>query len=165
MSKRIPLTQGKFAIVDTADFEWLNHWKWYALKQGRTFYAGRYRRKADGPGGGIVLMHREILNPVLGKESDHINGVGTDNRRCNLRICTHQENMMNQKKRAGCSSQFRGVHWHKQREKWETQIHYDGICHNLGLFINEADAARAYNVEAAKHHSTFANPNVIEEEP
>jgi hypothetical protein len=24
----IPLTQGQFAKVDAADFEWLNQWKW-----------------------------------------------------------------------------------------------------------------------------------------
>lgn len=35
--KRIPLTQGKFALVDNEDFEWLNQFKWYALK---TTYGG-----------------------------------------------------------------------------------------------------------------------------
>ena len=32
--KIIPLTQGKFAMVDDADFERLNQWKWYANWDG-----------------------------------------------------------------------------------------------------------------------------------
>lgn len=39
--RKIPLTQGKFALVDDADFDWLNQWKWYALKTKTTFYAVR----------------------------------------------------------------------------------------------------------------------------
>ncbi len=41
MPKLIPLTQGKVTIVDDADFDWLNQWKWYAFKNRNTWYAGR----------------------------------------------------------------------------------------------------------------------------
>jgi hypothetical protein len=39
--RRIPLTQGKYAIVDPEDFERLNKHKWCAVKRGNTFYAIR----------------------------------------------------------------------------------------------------------------------------
>jgi len=37
----IPLTQGKFAIVDAEDYDWLSRYKWYATKAKNTFYACR----------------------------------------------------------------------------------------------------------------------------
>lgn len=35
-TKLIPLTQGKFAIVDVEDYQWLSQWKWYAENSGDT---------------------------------------------------------------------------------------------------------------------------------
>ncbi len=37
VSRRIPLTQSKFAIVDSKDFNTLNKYKWYAHKKGGIF--------------------------------------------------------------------------------------------------------------------------------
>jgi hypothetical protein len=43
MAKVIQLTQGKVAIVDDIDFEYLNQFKWYARKsRSQNYYAGRY---------------------------------------------------------------------------------------------------------------------------
>ena len=84
MSKRIPLTQGRFAIVDDTDFEWLNQWKWHARKCRGKVYAARRRRKEEGTGSEIMLMHREILGTPPGMDSDHINRDTLDNRRSNL---------------------------------------------------------------------------------
>jgi hypothetical protein len=54
--RRIPLTQGKYAIVDPEDYEFLVHYKWYAAKQGYTYYA--IRKHA----GKHISMHRQIIN-------------------------------------------------------------------------------------------------------
>jgi hypothetical protein len=43
--KHIPLTQGQFAIVDDADFEWLSKWKWTAQRSKWGYYA--FRRQAE----------------------------------------------------------------------------------------------------------------------
>lgn len=91
--KKIPLTQGHFAIVDDADYEWLNQWKWRAKKAAYLSYAARSVRvngKTE-----TVYMHRLIMDCPKGKEVDHANRVTFDNRRDNLRICERSENQKN----------------------------------------------------------------------
>lgn len=93
--KTIPLTQGQFALVDDADYEWLSRWKWCVLFTDSVFYATRSRCLSDAPGSKTILMHREVLNAPDGFETDHINGDGLDNRRENLRLATHALNQRN----------------------------------------------------------------------
>jgi len=97
--KLIPLTQGKFAKVDDADYEWLSEHKWYAKKTTRgdseygSYYAARFCRINRVPT--TIYMHREITNCPAGKEVDHKNRDTLDNQRENLRCCTRAENMSN----------------------------------------------------------------------
>jgi hypothetical protein len=111
--KQIPLTRGKIAFVDDADFEWLNQWKWYASKDRKgKFYA---RRKVHVMGKKItVQMHREILDPGPGVMTDHRDGSGLNNQRHNLRTCNHQQNNMNRNTTRG-ASRYKGVYWHKYK--------------------------------------------------
>jgi len=97
--KRIPLTQGKFAIVDDADFEWLSQWKWRARKDYNTWYA--IRRVVRGSCRTTTSIHRQIMEAKPGSQVDHRNRDGLDNRRCNLRFCTNAQNAMNQRKTRG----------------------------------------------------------------
>ena len=98
--RRIPLSKGKFAIVDVADFEWLNHWKWSSIP---THNGASYVRRGTNAKGvyRCHLMHREILGLSRGDgiEVDHINRNPLDNRRCNLRIVTRKENCANRRGR------------------------------------------------------------------
>ena len=104
--KKIELTQGKFALVDDEDFEWLNQWKWYANHLGYTWYVVRSVRYDNEVK--AILMHRSILNAKIGEEIDHINHNGLDNRKKNLRICTRSQNNMNRNKLRG-TYKYKGV--------------------------------------------------------
>jgi hypothetical protein len=90
---------------------------------------------------------------------DHHNGVKTDNRLNNLRLCTNQENQFNSQKRKKASSIFKGVRLHKATKKWESRIRYNYKQIYLGLFIIEKDAALAYDKKARELFGKFAHLN------
>lgn len=109
--KLIPLTQGMVAIVDDEDFPRISSVKWSVQKNCNTFYAKRNTPAINGKRQGIELMHRWVLNPPVGKEIDHINGNGLDNRKINLRAVTHRQNGRTREhnKRPGGIDVFRTV--------------------------------------------------------
>ena len=150
----IPLTQGKVVLVDDEDFEWLSQWKWLYHGQG---YAARNTGKY--PCQKTILMHRIIVNVPEDMETDHINHNKLDNRRENLRICTHAENSKNRSIQVNDQSGFKGIYWHKQNHKWVAQISVDGKCLYLGSFDSPKEAARFYDAAVLAYHGDFANPN------
>jgi len=141
--KEIPLTQGKVSLVDDGDYERINQYRWYAQKSGNVFYAAR---GLPNRGGGIY-MHQDIISTKKGEMTDHINGNGLDNRRKNLRIVTHRENLQNLHIKK--TSKYPGVYWNKQKEKWQTQIKTPLGRQHLGVYSDEETAgliyAMAYN--------------------
>ncbi len=151
MSKQITLTQGKVAIVDDGDFEFLNQWKWF-YHQG---YAVRNIGKK------YLHMHRLLANTPNGKETDHKDGNTLNNTRRNLRICSTRQNSMNRISRKNSSSKFKGVTWHCGDRKWQAQITLKSKLLYLGSFITEKAAALAYNIAAKKYFGRFAKLNVI----
>lgn len=154
-TRAIPLTQGQVTIVDAADYKWLNQWKWCALKRPYTFYAIRTIRKPNGKRI-LILMHRLILGTPEGMDSDHRNGDGLDNRRTNLRICTHQQNCRNRKLVKNNTSGHKGVRWHVQNKKWEAQIAIDGKQVYLGIYDNIDDAIASRQAKEKEVFGEFA---------
>jgi hypothetical protein len=154
--RRIPLTQGKYAIVDPEDFERLNKHKWHAVKQNNTFYAIR----CTGPARKTtyIRMHREIINPPDHLVVDHINHNGLDNRKANLRPATRAQNNYNKVaiKRKGATSKYKGVAWKKDKNKWRAHIYFNGEGIFLGYFKDEIQAAKAYDKAAKKYYGQFA---------
>ena len=153
--KEIPLTQGKVALVDTEDYDYLNQWKWFTFKCRNTNYA---TRKYQGK---MLLMHRYIMKPSFDMQIDHINMDGLDNRRDNLRICYHVQNLMNTKKHFDNTSGYKGVCYHKLKRKWVVRINVNKKQIHLGYFIEKEDAALVYNEAALKYHGEFARLNCI----
>lgn len=152
--KRIPLTQGKFAIVDDEDYEWLNQWKWTLNrcgKDGKYLYAGR---EANGK---QIRMHRQILGLTKNdpEMADHINHNGLDNRKCNVRICSNQQNQANSKRKNVGSSKYLGVRWHNN--KWAASIGKKRS--HIGYYKNEIDAAKAYDKKAKELFGEYAHTN------
>jgi hypothetical protein len=159
--RRIPLTQGKFAIVDPEDFERLNKQKWFAAKCRNLFYAGRNVRIGKSRRRLYIKMHREIIDPPFPFVVDHINHNGLDNRKANLRPVTRAQNSLNRLyfKPGSSSSKYKGVHWHKYEKRWQAQICFNGKRKTIGYFDDETEAAKAYDEAARKFHKEFANLN------
>ena len=154
MTKTIHLTKGSFTLVDDEDYEYLSQWKWQLSTSGM---ASRHKYPS-----GVYWMHRVIMNCPDGKEVDHINGNPLDNRKENLRICSHAENMRNSSIQKNNTSGYKGVYWNNERKKWQAQISIKNKVVPLGRFDDIKDAARAYNEAAKENYGVFARLNNVD---
>jgi hypothetical protein len=149
--KEILLTQGKVAIVDDEDYEYLSQWSW-CYSGG---YANRYfHRKMKSKS---ISMHRMIMNTPDNMDTDHINHNTLDNRRCNLRICDKFQNNQNRSISKNNTSGRKGVAWYKRYGKWRVQIQFNNKKIHVGYYDDIDDASKAYNKKAKELFGEFAN--------
>lgn len=105
------------------------------------------------------MLHRAIMKAKKGEQVDHINGNTLDNRKENLRICTHAENIRNRNQRKNSNTKYKGVF--KSGKKWGASIGYENERYYLGVFKTQEEAAIAYNKAALKYHGEFALLNTV----
>lgn len=155
--KTIALSQSKQAIVDDEDYEELSKYKWHAGKNNKSgiWYAQRTIRLTSKKCIKI-RMHRQLMDYPYKKEIDHINHNGLDNRRSNLRICSHSQNMKNTCIRKNNSSGLMGVCWDKRSKKWMAYIRKDYKRITIGLFGDKDDAGHAVDKKALELFGEFA---------
>ena len=135
------------ALIDIEDVNKVKNYKW-RLNEGYI-----YNRK-------IGLLHRFLMNPSDNEVVDHINHNPFDNRRCNLRICTAQQNSMNRlKHKRNTTSKYKGVYFNKQINKWSAQIYINNKRKSLGYYTDELEASIEYDKAALLYHGIYANIN------
>jgi len=161
--RRIPLTQGKYAIVDPDDYPRLARYKWYAAKNEHTFYAvknswSKFEKKKIK-----IKMHRVITDAPAGLIVDHINHNGLDNRKANLRLATLAQNARNSRRRRNRSG-YKGVCYAGNRGKYRAAIWHDKKRIHLGYFNSKITAALEYDRAAKKYHKDFASLNFPDSE-
>lgn len=156
--KQISLTQGKFAIVDDQDYDWLNQWKWYYNNKyaKRKTLGGKTKRKT-------IYMHRLIMNALSGLlDIDHKDGNFLNNRRANLRFCNDSQNQRNKHaKKINALSNYKGVSWHKRNKKWIANLVFNQKLIHIGYFKKEIEAAKAYDKKAKELFGEFARLNDV----
>lgn len=159
MPKEIVMSSGQTVLVSDEHYDWLNQWKWKAIKSKTRVYAGRSVRSKESPSGyATVLMHRLVVDAPRGLQVDHINSNTLDNRIENLRVCTSSENNTNRNCPRGTVSKHRGVtEWASGKYRYfVARIKKDGYKFHLGYFKDEEEAARAYDAKAKELYGEFA---------
>lgn len=134
-----------------------------ALRGGRR---GPIRPSASGNGyqyisvdGNSCLAHRLAWLYVHGawpvEDIDHINGVRTDNRLCNLRSVARYVNNQNRHRvrSDNVASGATGVSWHIHSRKWRARIWLQGVEHRVGLFDTIEEASAAYVTAKRRLHA------------
>jgi DNA polymerase-1 len=158
--RRIPLTQGRYAIVDPDDYRHLCKHKWYASGRNGSFYAVRTGFTNKGQRY-LISMHRQILKVPDDRFVDHANRNGLDNRKANLRPATRAENGRNRAKsnNRSYSSKYKGVSQYPGKKLWKAHIQVNRKLLSLGSFDDEVQAAKSYDRAAKKYHRQFAALN------
>lgn len=133
------------AIVDTDCVGLISGWSWSLAVRG------------DVTAGKGQKMHRVVFSTE--KMVDHINGDRLDNRLANLRAADHVQNGRNQHKVRGKTSRFKGVTLDARSGKWCAWTCNKGRSKNLGVFVAEEDAARAYDRAVKAEYGEFARTN------
>ena len=153
--KKIKLSQNKYALVDDIDFNYLNQYKWSAVKNSKTFYAVRNSYDRNGKKT-MIKMHREIMQTPRGMETDHMDENGLNNQRNNLRICTHAENSRNILIRKDNKYGIKGVYWSKRDKIWYSRIQVNGKQIHLGSFRSKENAYTKYCEASKIYHGEFS---------
>lgn len=141
--RKIPLTQGKVAIVDVEDFLAISVHKWRAQKSGKSFYAVREVQTLNGSKS--EFMHRVILKVTNPNDIvDHIDGNGLNNKRNNLRITNKSGNGHNREDYPSL-----GTRYDPRIKRFTAQITINGKQRWLGSFKTQKEAHALY-LEAKK---------------
>ena len=151
----IALTQGQFAKVDAADYDWLTQWKWCAhYHPRRCFYA--VRSQLEKGKRTFLSMQRVIVNAPPELELDHEDHDTLNNRRYNLRTATASQNLCNRRAQRNNKCGLKGVHWDKWWNTWKATIYFQKKRKRLGSFKTKEAAFEAYKKAAVELHGQFA---------
>jgi hypothetical protein len=150
----LPLTRGFETLIDDEDSVRLSEFRFNAMLCMGKFYAASNRLKRIY---GSKLLHRVILEAPEGMCVDHINGDTLDNRRSNLRLATHKQNMQNRKKH-NCKNPYKGV-YEKRSGRYTAMIFDNSKLKYLGVFDSAEEAAKVYDARASIIFGEFARLN------
>lgn len=162
---KMPLSSRKYkglmAIIDDTDEDLtVLRWRPQVHRGHENVYAWSGKR----------ALHREIMSRMVGRHLtrteyvDHINGDGLDNRRSNLRMATHSQNMSNRRPARSGTSRYLGIWWDSQKSRWRGEARQGPTRLHIGYFTDEVEAACAYDSAARELHGAFARLNFPEQE-
>lgn len=140
----LTLPKGEVTFFDVRHLEKVRGYRWY--RNSRGVIQTTISQPGGKPRQKTLLLHRLITNCPPEQCIDHKDGQPNNNRDSNLRICSHAQNMQNQK--------GRGIRFRKGR--WEARITFQGKAYFLGGFTSEEQALRARQKASKELRKEFA---------
>lgn len=141
------LCDGYEFYFDLEDYDKIKKHCWHKHKDGYL------RSKIDGT---YYLQHRLIMdcnNKEI--EIDHINRKRYDNRKSNMILVTHNENMKNYGKYKSNTSGIIGVCYCERELSWKSYIQFNKEKIHIGTYFNKDDAIIARLKKEKQLYSTI----------
>lgn len=140
--------KGESFFFDKEDYDLIKPYTWWLNPDGYviTMVCGK-----------TIRMHILVMNPPKRKDVDHKNHIVSDNRKSNLRICEHYQNIINSTTYSNNTSGRKGVSWDKTRGKWIASICVKQKTKYLGRFDKFEDAVKARELAEMEYHKEFAH--------
>ncbi len=148
---------GTTFIFDADLFDLIKDVKWYVGSKGKK---QRYVMDSHGR-----TLHQVLFSVKKGFELDHINLNTLDNRRCNVRFCTHQQNQINQSLQCNNTSGVSGVRYYKARSKFVARIKVCQKDIHLGYYVTFEEAVQARNVGMECMFGEYGRYNDVPDAP
>lgn len=140
------------ALIDLDDVDKVKDIKWHAENnRGKNFYVASNQKFKNN------RLHRLIMDCPDGLIVDHINGNPLDNRKCNLRICTNQQNICNCDIPINNTSGCKGVYWSTTAKAWVAQVTINNNNKVVGKSLDYNEAVKIRIEAAKKYYGEFAN--------
>lgn len=153
---------GHQVLIDDEDYQKANYGRSLFVKKNKFVIISIRTGRRSGK---HVFLSRRIMGVEneshLSVQVDHINGNRLDNRKANLRICTHAQNQRNKIARQydGKGHSFKGVTFLRKEGRWRARLTVNKKSYCGGVHKTPEQAARAYDELAKKYHGEFARLN------
>lgn len=132
------MPDGSVFMIDADRISEVSDINFYLCRKG---YGQEYPMDRNGR-----TLHAHLFPHKDGYEVDHINLNTLDNRRRNIRYCTHQQNQINQPLQKNNTSGVSGVSWYPPRQKFRARIKIGQHEIHLGYYKTFLEAVQARNV-------------------
>lgn len=129
--------RGNYTLIDTEDIERLK--PYYFIKDANGYWSTCHKN---------IKLHRFLMDAPEGMVVDHISHDRSDNRKCNLRVCTVGQNNMNNRRK--------GYYYNKADRKWMVICYRDGKRYYGGRYNTEEEAKEASKKLRNKIFGEFA---------
>jgi hypothetical protein len=160
------MISGYKVLVDDEDVERVSQYNWWVDKSvlrrtGRYYFRRKYNREGNTT---VEKLHRFIMGAwyMDGTVLDHKSGNTLDNRKSNLRFCTHTENARNKRMEIRNTSGYKGTLVDKHTGSIYAIVKYEQKNYFLGTYATPIEAALAYDHVSRLLFKDFARPNFPE---
>lgn len=147
---------GRYVRVDEHDLQHVIPHRWSLLVPNPCCPHGAYAQAWVKDQHGVkrrMTLHRFLMDAPPGQPVDHINGDGLDNRRCNLRLVTREQNQRNRRARDG--RKHKGI-TQTPAGQWRARIEVEGRSKHLGVFESPEAAGIAYHKAGVELFGPYA---------
>jgi len=163
--QNIPLSQGKFAIVDDCDYPLLSEFKWCyrSNRDGTQGYAVRHI-KVEGKDR-LLYLHRHLMQPGKDQETIFLNHDRLDCRKDNLLVVSHEEARQHHRVRSDSKSGIKGVRCNAESNTWSAYVYRHGHCYRVGTYTTKEAASAAYEAGLKNENPDLHKAPMIVERP